>query len=148
VSLVTTLTIVIRAKKLVYVYKFIFVLLLFICRDEDFLLQAAAFFDMDSTVEGCDSSSCCKLVVITDGSKGSTVLFPHGDCSVMEETELLTTTFQDLMYLDNGGPKPGSSGVNSDLKACCDTILSKHILDVNYNWLMSIDGSRNFAVIR
>ena len=120
----------------------------FLSSDDEFLLQAASYFD-----ESAGPTSCCRLIVLTDGSQGSTILFrqPPADqgLSVATETPELsfaTLYFQDLMSSHSCGC--AVRGVTSTVKAHFDRI-AMNILSITYATLQpNNDNFHRLGVIR
>lgn len=145
--------------------------------DDDFLLQAASFLsDSDSDSDGGavagagagadTTAACCRLVVMTDGSRGSTVLFRHplhDQTMTMQpsdsDSDLLafqfaTLNFQDMLMnhhaescTTNDKDKP-CVGFSSELKHNFNMI-ANNVINFKYaNLKKSTDSRHSLGVIR
>jgi len=112
-------------------------------RDKDYLEQASAYF----------SGGCCELVVLTDGARGSMLLFANDDLHGSNEDN--EAMFADVCFHDlyNRGRYVQTTSLStSELKACFNVMLEKNILAVEYDTLQissSTDTSHSsYGIIR
>lgn len=115
------------------------------CRENDYILQASTFF----------SYECCKLVVITDGSNGSTVIFAdlrhNTKRSEGIEGRSKELTYAGVCYQHLVGEISHTSGSHTcpELVACFD-IIAQNILAVEYETCINCNAMNNagLGVIR